>query len=108
MPEEQILIQIKNAEKKAAELILKAQSEREKMIAEAQKKAMEKISKSEEKMRLDADIELKKFYASLNAKKENILAKGKKDAEAMKSKAAKNVPKASDFLFDCFRKQAGA
>ena len=100
--ETEILIEIKEAEKKADEIIERAKGERERIIHEAARNSSKLLAEKEEEIRKLQEKKLKDFRDKAKLIREEKLADGKNIAKQIKAKSEKNIPKAADFAMEKF------
>ncbi|HIH45290.1 MAG TPA: ATP synthase archaeal subunit H [Candidatus Methanoperedenaceae archaeon] len=104
MSKPEILSQIKKAEEYAREVVAQANENRNRRLSDAKAKARNITASAEEDIRKYRDETLASARELLRQDREAILEKGRKDAEAIKSKAQKNVGKAAEYLVSEFER----
>jgi len=100
--ETEILNDIRNSEKKAEEILEKANREKEALIRDAVNSSSDILIKTKEEIR---KLQEKKMISARdNAKsiKEEKLEEGKKAVKQLRTKAEKNISKAVDFVMKKF------
>jgi V/A-type H+-transporting ATPase subunit G/H len=88
------LLQIKDAEAKASQIMIEADEKQKAVMAAARKDAIRKIQDADDKQRSEFDAAYASEKAKVSAQREEILEKGKLEARELKSKAESNIPKA--------------
>ena len=100
--EAEILSEIREAEKKADEIIERAKREKEDMLHQAAINSSKMLAAKEEDIRKLREKKIMEFRDGARLIKEEKLAEGKAMARQIKSKAEKNLPKAVDFALKKF------
>ena len=100
--EAEILSEIKEAEKKADEVIERANREKESMLHQAAINSSKMLAAKEQEIRKLQEKKIMEFRDKARLIKEEKLAEGKAMARQIKSKAEKNLPKAVDFVLKKF------
>lgn len=103
MDDENILIEISKAEKRAKDIKAAALSEKEELINEAKRASLKIAGDADKTAKKNADDIIKSAEDRLRADREKILIKCKKDFENYKKKATENIEEAADFTFEKFR-----
>ena len=96
------LLQIKDAEAKASQIMIEADEKQRASVASARKDAVRKIQDAEEKQRVEFDSAYAAEKAKVSSQREDILSKGKAEATTVKATAERNIPKAKDHLKQAF------
>jgi V/A-type H+-transporting ATPase subunit G/H len=96
------LLQIKDAEAKASQIMKEADDKQKTTVAAARKDAIRKIQDADEKQRSEFDAAYASEKATVSSQREEILEKGKREARELKSKAETNIPKAKSHLKQAF------
>lgn len=104
--EAEILIEIKEEEKKAEEIIEKAKKEKEHIIQEAIKNSSKLIAEKSEWLRNLKEKEIAEYLKKSVLMKGERLAEGKTNAKQIKAKAEKNMGKAVDFVLKKFEEMS--
>ena len=100
--EAEILSEIKEAEKKADEVIERANREKESMLHQAAINSSKMLAAKEQEIRKLQEKKIMEFRDKARLIKEEKLTEGKAMARQIKSKAEKNLPKAVDFVLKKF------
>ncbi|MFZ3059937.1 MAG: ATP synthase archaeal subunit H [Candidatus Methanoperedens sp.] len=108
MTRAEILSDIRQAEEEAKKLVLQANEARNQKINEAKAKSREIIKKAEEETLEYAAAEINKAREVIKEEREKIVEKGVSEAEDIKKKANKNIPKATKFILTEFERAANA
>jgi V/A-type H+-transporting ATPase subunit G/H len=96
------LLQIKDAEAKASQIMIEADEKQKALVAAARKDAVRKIQAAEEKQRAEFETAYAAEKAKVSSQRDDILSKGKSEASAVKGKAEQNIPKAKAQLKQAF------
>ena len=96
------LLQIKDAEAKASQIMIEADEKQRASVASARKDAVRKIQDAEEKQRVEFDSAYAAEKAKVSSQREDILSKGKAEATTVKATAERNIPKAKAHLKQAF------
>lgn len=96
--EAEILSEIRDAEKRADELIEKAKREKEAILQEALRNSSKLLSAKEDELRKAHEKKVMDFREKVKLLKEDKLIEGKNTAKQLKAKAEKNIPKAVEFV----------
>lgn len=108
MTRAEILSEIKQAEEEAKNFVAKANEARDKKITEAKAESREIIRKAEEEGLEYASSEINKAREIIRAERDKITDKGSLDAEDIKKKAKKNIPKATKHILTEFERAVNA
>jgi len=100
--EAQILEDIRNSEKRAQEILEKANAEKERILHEASSAASGLISSMGEEVRKDQEKKIAEFRDAARHIREDKIAEGKKNIKQLKSKSEKNVGKAAEYILGKF------
>ncbi len=100
--EAEILIEIREAEKKADEIIESARMEKESIINEAVKNSSKLLAAKEEEIRKLQEKKIMEFREKTKLIKEEKLSEGKSLVKQIKAKAEKNIPKSVEFVMKMF------
>ena len=100
--EAEILIEIRDSEKKAEELIERAKREKDSILQEAAKASSKLLAAKEEEIRKLQEKKIMEFREKARLLKEDKLADGRNSAKQLKAKAEKNIAKAVDFILKKF------
>lgn len=96
--EVEILSSIKEAEDYSDELLIKAQSEKDAIIKNAQKEASELLARNAEEVKKAQEKKVNDFRARSDSIKKEKLDEAKRHAKQLESKGEKNIGKAADFI----------
>ncbi len=108
MTKAEILSEIKVAEEEAKTSVARAIEAKNKKISEAQVQSRDIIRSAEVEAQKYSDSEISKTKALIKGEREKIIQKGKVEAEAIKSKAKKNVAPATKFILTEFERTLDA
>jgi|SRR3989338_7912436 len=97
-PEAAILSEIREAEKKADEIIAAAKLQKDSAIQEASASASKLVLAKEDELRKTREKKLIEFRDKARLLSEEKLAEGKMLARQAKARSEKNIPKAVDFV----------
>ncbi|MBI3027642.1 hypothetical protein HYY70_06035 [Candidatus Woesearchaeota archaeon] len=100
--EAEILLEIKEAEKKADEIMEKARRERESIIQEATRNSSKLLEEKQEEIRKLQEKKTMGFNEKAELIRKEKLAEGKSIAKQTKIKTEKNVAKAVEFMMKKF------
>ena len=106
--ESQILLEIKSAEKKADDMMDKARQSCEAIVNQAAKNSSIKIGSMQEEIIKSKEKKILDFKEKLKLLREEKIAEGKAEARQIKSKAAKNIPKAVSLIMEKFEETINA
>ncbi|MBI2647021.1 hypothetical protein HYW99_00940 [Candidatus Woesearchaeota archaeon] len=98
----EILREIKEAEKKAEEILEMAKSEKEAIIREAVRNSSKLLAIKEEEIRKSQEKKLIEFRDKARLLKEEKLAEGRLIAKQIKAKSEKNIAKSVEFVMKKF------
>ena len=100
--ESEILLEIKETEKKADETIERAKMEGEMMVQEAIKNSSKLLAAAEDELRKAREKKIADFREKAKLIKEEKLAEGKIQVKQLKAKSEKNIAKAADIVLKKF------
>lgn len=100
--EAEILIEIKEAEKKADEVIERANREKESMLHQAAINSTKMLAAKEQEIRKLQEKKIMEFRDKARLIKAEKIADGKSMAKQLKAKAEKNISKAVEFVLKKF------
>ena len=100
--ETEILMEIKEAEKKADDITEKARIEKDSIIQESIRNSSRLLAEKEEEIRKLQEKKLRDFRDKSKLIKEEKLAEGNAAVKQLKSKSEKNIAKAADFVMKLF------
>jgi len=96
------LLQIKDAEVKASQIMKEADDKQRSIVSAARKDAIRKIQDADVKQRSEFDAAYAAEKAKVSSQREEILDKGRAEAKAIKSRAEQNLPQAKSHLKQVF------
>lgn len=96
--EAEILTEIKDAEKRADEIIEKAKKEAENILQEATRNSSKLLHAKEDEIRKAQEKKIADFREKAKLIREEKLIESKTAAKQLKAKAEKNIPKAVDII----------
>lgn len=99
-----ILLQVKDAESKAQQIVKEAEDKQRAIITSARREAATRVNEADEKLRAEFDARFAKERETIAAEKQTYLTKGKKEADDIKVKAEANVPKVITHLMKSFER----
>lgn len=100
--EAEILIEIKDSEKRADEIIERAKREKESIVQDAIKSSLKLLSEKEDEIRKAQEKKIMDFREKAKLIREEKLSEGKAVAKQLKVKSEKNVGRAVDFVLRKF------
>ena len=100
--EAEILSEIRDAEKKADEIIERAKREKEAILHEATVNSSKLLAAKQDEIRKLQEKKVIEFRDKTKSIKEEKLAEGKTIAKQIRAKSEKNIPKALDFVIKKF------
>ncbi|MDD1771945.1 MAG: hypothetical protein LUQ09_03410 [Methanomassiliicoccales archaeon] len=99
-----ILLQVKDSESKAQQIVKEAEEKQRYIISSARKEAAANVNEADEKLRTDYDAKFAKERESIVAEKQSYLQKGKQEAVGIKEKAETRIPNAITHLMGSFER----
>ena len=96
------LLQIKDAEAKASQIMIEADEKQRALVVAARKDAVRKIQDAEEKQRVEFESSYAAEKAKVSSQRDEILFNGRANASGVKGKAEHNIPKAKVLLKQAF------
>ncbi|NJD52602.1 MAG: ATP synthase archaeal subunit H [Candidatus Methanoperedens sp.] len=108
MTRAEILSDIKQAEDEAKGMVIQAQEARSQKVNEARSEARKILKSAEEEASKYYMTEIGKAREESRKEKEKLIKKGYQEAEEIKLKAKKNIPKAANFIVTEFERAANA
>lgn len=96
--ESEILVEIKEAEKKADEILQSARQKKESIANDAVSNSSKLLAKGEERLKMTHEEKIVAFRDIARHMKEEKLAEGKTAVKQLKAKSGKNVKNAVDFV----------
>jgi len=101
-PEAAILAEIKEAEKKADEIVERAKLQKDSITQDAKANSSKLILAREDELRKTKEKKIMEFRDKARLLSEEKLAEGKLLAKQIKAKSEKNIPKAVEFVLKKF------
>jgi V/A-type H+-transporting ATPase subunit G/H len=102
------LLKVKDAEAKAKEIIKEAEDKQKTINSATRKDATRMISEAEGRLVAEFDSAFVQERQKVAAQKEELMARGRQDADKLKAKAAQNVPKAKAYVKERFERTIDA
>jgi len=99
-----ILLQVKDAESKAQQIVKEAEEKQRATISSARKEAATRVNEADEKLRVEHDARFAKEREGIAAEKQTYLNKGKDEAASVKTKAEAKVPNVITHLVKSFER----
>jgi V/A-type H+/Na+-transporting ATPase subunit G/H len=96
------LLQIKDAESKASQIMIEADEKQKALVVAARKDAVRKIQDAEENQRAEFESAYAAEKGKVASQRDDILSKGREEASSVKGKAERNIPKAKAHLKQAF------
>jgi V/A-type H+/Na+-transporting ATPase subunit G/H len=96
------LLQIKDAEAKAAQTIKDAQEKQRAIVAGARRDAIKRIQDAEIKMKEDNEMAFANEKAKVGANKSELIAKGREEANQAKARSTSKTSEVRQFLMGSF------
>lgn len=100
--EAEILLEIRDSEKKADELIERAQKEKEAILHEAARNSSKLLAEKEHEIRKSQEKKIMDFRDKARLMKEEKSAEGRALSKQLKAKAEKNASKAAELVIRKF------
>jgi len=100
--EAEILVEIREAEKKADEILERAKSEGDAILQEAARSSAKMIAAKEDEIKKAQEKKIVDFREKSKLLKDEKLAEGKSLAKQIKAKADKNIAKAVELVMKKF------
>jgi vacuolar-type H+-ATPase subunit H len=97
-----ILVEIREAEKKADEVIVNAVKEKESIMREAERDSSRLVSEKAEETKIANERKLASFRQKVQLLKEEKMSEGRKAVSQIALKAEKNIPEAAAFIVKKF------
>lgn len=105
MANNEILSEIKKAEEDAKKAVSEATEVKNQKIAQARAEARQIVEDGEEDAVKTAQNALRSGEAEIDAKRNEIVEKGVREAESVAMKSQSNIPNAVDFLLEEFERE---
>ena len=99
-----ILLQVKDAESKAQQIVKEAEEKQRATITSARREAATRVNEADEKLRAEYEARFAKERESIASEKQTYLNKGKEEAVAIKSKADAKIPNVITHLMQSFER----
>lgn len=99
-----ILLQVKDAESKAQQIVKEAEDKQRVTMTSARREAATRVNEADEKLRAEYDARFAKERESIASEKQAYLQKGKEEAAAVKTKAEVKVPSVITHLMQSFER----
>ncbi|HUT27853.1 MAG TPA: hypothetical protein VMW85_07405 [Methanomassiliicoccales archaeon] len=99
-----ILLQVKDAEAKAQQIVKEAEEKQRTIISSARREAATHMNEADEKLRTEFDARFAKERETIAAERQTYLNKGKDEAAAIKVKADAKVPDVITHLMQGFER----
>ena len=100
--EAEILLEIKEAEKKADEITERAKRDKEAILQETGKNSSKLLAEKQEEIRKAQEKRLIDFREKAKLVREEKSAEGKASAKQLRTRAEKNIAKAVEFIIKKF------
>ncbi len=97
-----ILLQVKDAETKAQQIVKEAEEKQRATVTSARREAATRVNEADEKLRAEYDARFAKERESIASEKQAYLNKGKEEAAAVKTKADAKIPNIITHLMKSF------
>lgn len=97
-----ILLQVKDAESKAQQIVKEAEEKQRATVTSARREAATRVNEADEKLRAEYDAMFAKERESIASEKQAYLNKGKEEAAAVKTKADAKIPNVITHLMKSF------
>ena len=105
MANNEILSEIKLAEEDAKKAVSEATEEKNKTLAKARAEARQIVDDGEDEAVKAAQNALRSGEMEIDAKRNDIINDGVREAESVAMKSQSNIPKAVDFLLQEFERE---
>lgn len=99
-----ILLQVKDAESKAQQIVKEAEDKQRSTVTSARREAATRVNEADEKLRAEYDSRFAKERESIASEKQAYLNKGKEEAAAVKAKAEAKIPNVITHLMQSFER----
>ena len=100
--EAEILLEIKNSEKKAEGIIEKANMEKREILEKTKINSSKLLDEKKDEIRLSQEKKIVSFREKIKSAKNEKLKEGKKVLRAIKTKAEKNITEAVELIIKKF------
>jgi V/A-type H+-transporting ATPase subunit G/H len=102
------LLQVKDAEAKAKQMLEQAEEKQRSIIAAARREAVDRTQKAEQDLRAKTESTLAQERKALSIQREEFLAKGRDEAAQLEAKASDRIPKAKLMIKQSFERTLDA
>lgn len=99
-----ILLQVKDAESKAQQIVKEAEDKQRVTMTSARREAATRVNEADEKLRAEYDARFAMERESIASEKQVHLQKGKEEAATVKTKAEVKVPTVITHLMKSFER----
>jgi len=99
-----ILLQVKDSESKAQQIVKEAEEKQRAIVSSARKEAAARVNEADEKLRVEYDAKFAKERESITAEKQSYLQKGKQESIGIKDRADARVPNVITHLMQSFER----
>ncbi|NLX46929.1 MAG: hypothetical protein GXY70_01965 [Euryarchaeota archaeon] len=99
-----ILLQVKDAESKAQQIVKEAEDGQRSIITSARRESSTRVNEADEKLRAEYESRFAKERESIASEKQTYLNKGKEEAADIKAKADTKVPTVITHLMKSFER----
>ncbi len=94
--------EIKDAEKRAEELLLKTEKDKEKILQQAKHKSIILVEKGEEEIDKEKEQKIKDKTEKAELIRKEIISKGEQDIKKLRKNSEKNIETAVNFILQKF------
>ncbi len=108
MGKAETLLQVKDAEAKAKQMLEQAEEKQRSIIAAARREAVDRTQKAEQDLRAKTESTLAQERKALSVHREELLAKGRDEAAKIEAKASDRIPKAKLMIKQSFERTLDA
>ncbi len=102
-----ILKELKEAEKKAEKITEEATIDKQEIIQKARQDSLKLISEKEAELDDEFKKEIDKKTLEFDEKKKEIITKSKKESELLEKKSKNKIPSAVDYIINKFEESLG-
>lgn len=99
-----ILLQVKDSESKAQQIVKEAEEKQRAIVSSARKEAAARVNEADEKLRVEYDAKFAKERDSIATEKQAFLQKGNQEAVGIKTRADARVPNVVTHLMQSFER----
>ncbi len=108
MGKTETLLQVRDAEAKAKQILEQADEKQKAIIAGARREAVDRIQAAERDLRSKHEAALAKERSSLATQRDELLRKGNEQAADLNAKAKERIPKAKAYIRQHFERTLDA